>query len=67
MNVVCRIQDNNEELEKRFIEEAKQAGLIDVKGHRSVGGLRFSIYNAQTLQAVTTLRDFMQAFEQKYG
>lgn len=67
MNVICRVQVNNEALEKKFIEEAKQARITEVKGHRSVGGLRFSIYNAQTLQAVTALRDFMQAFEQKYG
>ena len=67
MNVVCRIQDNNEELEKKFIEEAKEAGITEVKGHRSVGGLRFSIYNAQTLPAVTALQDFMEAFAQKYG
>lgn len=67
MNVVCRIQGNNEALEKKFIEEAKQAQITDVKGHRSVGGLRFSIYNAQTLSAITALRDFMQSFEQKYG
>lgn len=67
MNVICRIQGNNEALEKKFIAEAAEVGLNGVKGHRSVGGLRFSIYNAQTLEAVAALTDFMGDFEQKYG
>lgn len=67
MNVVCRIQDGDEALEKKFVAEAGEAGLSGVKGHRSVGGLRFSIYNAQTIEAVATLTDFMHAFEQRYG
>ena len=67
MNVVCRIQGDNEALEKTFIVEAAAAGLSGVKGHRSVGGLRFSIYNAQTLEAISALTAFMRDFEQKYG
>jgi phosphoserine aminotransferase len=63
MNVVFRIKDGDEELEKKFIAEAAAAGLSGLKGHRSVGGLRASIYNAQTLEAVTALADFMEVFE----
>ena len=67
MNVICRISGGDEDLEKKFISEAAQVGLSGVKGHRSVGGLRFSIYNAQPLVGVEALADFMHAFEQKYG
>lgn len=61
MNVVWRIK-NNEDLEKKFIAEAKAAGLVGLKGHRSVGGLRASIYNAMTPEGVQKLVDFMKAF-----
>lgn len=67
MNVVMRIQDGNEALEKKFIEEATAAGMSGLKGHRSVGGIRASIYNAQTFEAVSALADFMQDFEARYG
>jgi phosphoserine aminotransferase len=67
MNVVFRVQDGNEALEKKLIDEAAAAGLSGLKGHRSVGGLRASIYNAQTIEAVTALADFMAAFEAKNG
>ncbi len=60
MNVTFRIHDHN--LESVFIDEATQAGFIGLKGHRSVGGMRASIYNAQTLQAVEELTDFMKTF-----
>jgi phosphoserine aminotransferase len=67
MNVVFRVQDGNEELEKKFIAEAAAAGLSSLKGHRSVGGLRASIYNAQPLEGVTALAEFMADFEAKNG
>ncbi|MCD4652685.1 3-phosphoserine/phosphohydroxythreonine transaminase [bacterium] len=61
MNVVWRIR-NDEVLEKKFIAKAKDAGLVGLKGHRSVGGLRASIYNAQGIDGVQALVDFMKAF-----
>ncbi len=65
MNVTFRLP--SEELEQRFVEEARQAGLIGLKGHRSVGGLRASIYNACPIEAVEALVSFMDYFEQRYG
>jgi phosphoserine aminotransferase len=67
MNVVLRIQNGAEELEKKFLTEAATAGLSGLKGHRSTGGIRASIYNAQTFEAVNALVDFMKDFEQRYG
>ena len=61
MNVVWTTKD--EELDKKFIEEAKIAGLINLKGHRVLGGIRASIYNAKTLEETKVLRDFMLSFE----
>lgn len=61
MNVVWRIR-NDEELEKKFLGEAKAAGLIGLKGHRSVGGLRASIYNAVDIAGVEKLVDLMHKF-----
>jgi phosphoserine aminotransferase len=51
------------ELDKRFVEEAALAGLWNLKGHRSVGGLRASIYNAVPREGVIALVDFMKKFE----
>jgi phosphoserine aminotransferase len=65
MNVTFRLPD--EALEKRFIEQALENGLGGLKGHRSVGGCRASIYNATSIAAVETLVDFMKTFEQKNG
>lgn len=65
MNVVFRLP--NEELEAKFIEESKAAGMLGLKGHRSVGGLRASIYNALPKEDVQTLADFMKEFERKNG
>lgn len=55
----------NPDLDKRFIEEAERAGLKNLKGHRSVGGMRASIYNAMSLNGVERLIDFMDDFEIK--
>ncbi|MEJ2108858.1 MAG: 3-phosphoserine/phosphohydroxythreonine transaminase [Acidobacteriota bacterium] len=65
MNVVWRLA--NEELEAEFIAEAKKEGFIGLKGHRSVGGIRASIYNAVTLESVEALVAFMKEFEAKKG
>jgi phosphoserine aminotransferase len=54
-------------LEQTFLDEAEAAGLYNLAGHRSVGGMRASIYNAVTLEAVTALTDFMGEFERRYG
>ncbi len=53
----------NSELDKVFLEKSKDAGLLNLKGHRAVGGMRASIYNAITLEQVQALSDFMQEFE----
>jgi phosphoserine aminotransferase len=65
MNVTFRLP--NEELEKQFVAQALANGLGGLKGHRSVGGCRASIYNAVTLEAVQALVDFMKAFEKEHG
>ena len=65
MNVTFRLP--SEELEGKFVQEALDQGLGGLKGHRSVGGCRASIYNAVSLEAVTALADFMKEFERKNG
>lgn len=67
MNVVFRVKDNNEPLEEKFVSESKKAGLNGLKGHRSAGGLRASIYNACPIESVQALVDFMKEFEKKNG
>ncbi len=61
MNVVFRTP--NEELDAKFVAEAKANGLTDLKGHRLVGGCRASIYNAMPMEGVVALVDFMKKFE----
>ncbi len=65
MNVTFRLP--NEELEGKFIQEATKNGFGGLKGHRSVGGCRASIYNATTLDAIGALTGFMKEFEKKNG
>ncbi len=65
MNVVFRLP--NEQLEQQFITEASTADLLNLKGHRSVGGCRASIYNALPYQSVAALCDFMKSFQQTNG
>ncbi len=65
MNVPFQIVD--ESLHGRFIEEAEAAGLSSLKGHRSVGGMRASIYNAMPIEGVEALIGFMKEFESKAG
>lgn len=57
----------NASLEKRFLDEAAQAGLVTLKGHRLVGGMRASIYNAMPEEGVDALIAFMREFEAKNG
>lgn len=52
----------DEELENKFVSEAKSQGFIELKGHRSVGGCRASIYNGMPIEGVEKLRDFMAKF-----
>ncbi len=66
MNVVFRIHGNQEDLETQFVSEASQQGLCELKGHRSVGGLRASLYNAQSIESVKALVAFMKEFERKH-
>lgn len=65
MNITFRLP--SEELEKKFAKEATAAGMDGLKGHRSVGGLRASVYNAFPQEGVDTLVQFMQEFEKKNG
>jgi len=65
MNVTFRLP--SEALEQKFIQEATQAGFGGLKGHRSVGGCRASIYNATGIDAVSALVDFMKTFEKRNG
>jgi len=65
MNVTFTTGDDA--LDGAFVAEAGQAGLLGLKGHRSVGGLRASLYNAQSDAAVDALVDFMQDFERRHG
>ncbi len=57
----------NSSLEKTFLKESEAAGLLNLAGHRSVGGMRASIYNAVPLEGVQALVDFMQDFAQRHG
>jgi phosphoserine aminotransferase len=65
MNVTFRLPD--EELEKQFVGQALENGLGGLKGHRSVGGCRASLYNAVSIEDVEALVDFMKTFEAKNG
>ena len=65
MNVIFRLP--TAELETQFVQQATQQGLAGLKGHRAVGGLRASIYNAVSEEAVDALSEFMREFERKNG
>lgn len=54
---------DSDELNAKFVKEAEAAGLINLKGHRTVGGMRASIYNAMPYEGVKALVDFMAEFE----
>jgi phosphoserine aminotransferase len=65
MNVTFRLP--NEDLEKAFVADATKNNLVGLKGHRSVGGCRASIYNAMPTEGIEALVDFMKVFESKNG
>jgi phosphoserine aminotransferase len=65
MNVVFRLA--SEGLEKKFVDEAKRAGMVGLKGHRIVGGIRASLYNAVEPEWVDALADFMKDFASRNG
>jgi len=65
MNAVFFIEDEN--VQNLFLEECKKAGFIGVKGYRTVGGIRVSMYNALPLSSVQTMTDLMQSFAQQHG
>ncbi len=65
MNVPFFLRD--EALEKPFLKEASDAGLISLKGHRALGGMRASIYNAMPEEGVQALADFMKDFQKRHG
>jgi len=67
MNVVFRVAGGDEAIEKQFAEEAAKAGLVGTPGHRSVGGMRVSLYNAVGLDAVQALTGFMREFQRTRG
>ncbi len=64
MNIVFRLP--SEELESLFVGEAKKEGMVGLKGHRSVGGIRVSAYNAVSVQDIRTLVGFMETFAQRH-
>jgi phosphoserine aminotransferase len=65
MNVPFTLADDS--LDTVFLKEAEAARLLNLKGHRSVGGMRASLYNAVEEASVDALCDFMQDFEQRHG
>ncbi|QJD87632.1 3-phosphoserine/phosphohydroxythreonine transaminase [Cohnella herbarum] len=65
MNVTFTLA--NEELEKKFVKESEANGFVGLKGHRSVGGLRASIYNAVPVESVKALVEFMRDFQSRNG
>jgi phosphoserine aminotransferase len=65
MNVCFHLAD--EKLDEAFLKGAKAAGMDQLKGHRAVGGMRASIYNAMPIEGVRALIEYMKAFEQRHG
>ncbi len=65
MNITFRLP--SADLEKRFVQQAEAEGLVGLKGHRSVGGLRASLYNALPMESAQVLADFMREFQRRNG
>ena len=65
MNIPFKLK--NESLDEAFLKGAKERGMVQLKGHRSVGGMRASIYNAMPIGGVRTLVEYMREFEAKHG
>ena len=64
---LCDSRRGGKELEDRFVKEAAAAGLVNLAGHRLMGGMRASIYNAMPIEGVRALIDFMKKFEGANG
>lgn len=64
MNVPFLVKDSDD-MAKKFVAEAREAGLIELSGHRSVGGCRASLYNAMTIEGVVALVEFMKGFKER--
>ena len=67
MNVTFRVAGGNEDVEKKFAAEAAAGRLVGLGGHRSVGGMRASIYNAVSMETIETLVNFMREFQKSNG
>jgi len=67
MNIPVRVKAGDTKLEELFLAEADKLGLVELKGHRSVGGLRVSLYNAMTLDGVDILVSFMEDFRRTHS
>jgi phosphoserine aminotransferase len=65
MNIPFTLKDS--ELDAAFLKQAQENGLLQLKGHKLVGGMRASIYNAMPIEGVKALISFMQAFEKANG
>lgn len=65
MNVCFRIKGGDEALEKKFLKGAEERGLLGLKGHRSVGGVRASLYNAVTVGMVEKLCEWVREFAEE--
>jgi phosphoserine aminotransferase len=65
MNVPFKLREAS--LEEEFLQGAQTRGMLQLKGHRSVGGMRASIYNAMPIEGVQTLVDYLQEFEKRHG
>merc|ERR1712096_440373 len=65
MNVPFQIKGGDDALEKKFLEEAKKQQLFTLAGHRTVGGIRASLYNGMPMAGVDTLASFMKSFQQE--
>ncbi len=67
MNATFIMNDGKQDLESEFLSLCDEAGIVGIKGHRSVGGFRASIYNAMEKESVEILTDVMRTFEEKFG
>ena len=65
MNIPFKLK--NESLDEAFLKGAKERGMVQLKGHRSVGGMRASIYNAMPIEGVKALVEYLREFEAKHG
>ena len=65
MNIPFRLKDESQD--EAFLKGARENGMVQLKGHRSVGGMRASIYNAMPIEGVQALVAYMKDFEKRYG